>query len=185
MEGNACTGLSGCTCNAASLTDPVHVYSHAVGISVTGGQVYRGARIPDLRGTYFFADYGSNVIWSFRMVGGVVTDFTTRTTELDPAGALSIASISSFGEDANGEIYICDLNGGEVFRIIPGGTISGDMNLDGTVDFFDIDAFLLGLFSPGDYQTTYGVPPSVAGDVNCDTTFDFFDIDPWLTLLFG
>lgn len=183
MEGLNCTGLGGCTCNSPALTMPVHTYNHGLGISITGGYVYRGARIPDLRGTYFFADFGSSRIWSFKIVGGAVTAFETRTTELDPPGTLGIFNPSSFGEDANGEIYICDYNGGEVFRITNGGPITGDMNLDGTIDFFDIDALLLGIFDPAAYLVQYGISPVDPGDVNCDLSFDFFDIDPWLDLL--
>lgn len=118
MEGNACTGLSGCTCNAPSLTLPIHVYSHAgTNCSITGGYVYRGCSIPDLQGVYFFADFCANTIWSFRYTGGVVTEFTNRTAELVP-DAGTITSITSFGEDAYGELYILD-QGGEVFKILP------------------------------------------------------------------
>jgi len=84
--------------------------------AVTGGCVYKGAAIPSLHGTYFFADYCSNQIWSFRYNGTSVIDFQDRTSELDPIVG-SISSISGFGEDANGEIYVCDL-GGEIFKII-------------------------------------------------------------------
>jgi glucose/arabinose dehydrogenase len=125
MEGNACTGLSGCTCNSPTLTDPIHVYSHGGSpfrCSITGGEMYRGSAIPDLQGTYFFADYCSEQIWSFRVtVLGGITDFQDRTSELDPPGA-SIDFISSFGRDGMGEVYICDQGSssanGEIFKII-------------------------------------------------------------------
>lgn len=124
MEGTLCFSTSNCPpgvppCNDPSLQLPIHEYSHVGGnCSVTGGYVYRGCAIPDLKGTYFFADFCSNRIWSFRVVNGQVTEFKDRTSELKPVGA-SIASISSFGEDACGELYICDLNGGEIFKIVP------------------------------------------------------------------
>jgi len=66
MEGTQCTGLSGCTCNDSELVLPVHEYTHADGCSVTGGYVYRGAAIPSFRGTYFFSDYCTARIWTFR-----------------------------------------------------------------------------------------------------------------------
>ncbi len=116
MEGDNCTGLSGCTCSSSSLTDPIKTYSHSLGCSVTGGYVYRGADIPGLGGTYFYADYCSGRIWSFRYVGGAVTEFTTRTSELTPDVG-SIGLITSFGEDAAGEMYIVD-GGGEVFKLV-------------------------------------------------------------------
>lgn len=121
MEGNSCTGLSGCTCNATTLTNPIWVYSHSLGCSVTGGYVYRGCAIPSLRGHYFFADYCNATIWSFPIQSTPVPagSVTNRTAELAPGGGLSISSISSFGEDAAGELYICDMSGGEVFKIVP------------------------------------------------------------------
>lgn len=119
MEGNHCTGLSGCTCNDPALTDPIYEYSHDMGCSVTGGVVYRGSAIPGLSGTYFFSDFCTADIYSFRYDGSNITEFTDRTTQLDPSDS-NIDAVSSFGEDAAGEIYICDLNG-EVFKIVPRG----------------------------------------------------------------
>jgi hypothetical protein len=105
------------------------VYSHAGGnCSVTGGYVYRGCAIPDLQGTYFFADYCTAILWSGKFVNNVLTGITNRTAELDPPGTLSIATITSFGEDSKGELYICD-QGGEVFKIVPAaaGVAESDM----------------------------------------------------------
>ena len=116
MEGTRCTGLSGCTCNDTNLTLPIHEYSHGQGCSITGGYVYRGSGIPGLEGTYFFADYCSDTIWSFKYVGGTVTEFTDRTTELVPDVG-SITNITSFGEDGAGELYIVD-HGGEIFKVL-------------------------------------------------------------------
>ncbi|MEW6744847.1 MAG: PQQ-dependent sugar dehydrogenase [Planctomycetota bacterium] len=129
MEGNHCFSTSNCPggtppCNDPSFTDPIHEYSHSAGCSITGGYVYRGCTMPDLQGTYFFADYCSNKIWSFRYDGTTLTDFTDRTAELEPDGAPTINSISSFGEDALGELYIVD-QGGEVFKIVPRDLVPG------------------------------------------------------------
>jgi hypothetical protein len=101
--------------------DPIHEYSHVPapegGTVITGGYVYRGARRPDLQGHYFFADYASDQIWSFKVVGGVKTEFMNRTSDFTTdVGAIS--SISSFGEDAAGELYLID-RGGEVFTVVP------------------------------------------------------------------
>lgn len=139
MEGTRCTSLSGCVCNAPELTLPIHEYTHGGSpfrCSITGGYVYRGTAIPGLQGTYFLADFCSNQIWSLRYDGVSVTDFQERTSELTPdIGA--IGSVSSFGEDAAGELYIMDLNGGEVFQII-GDVI--DCNNNGVEDAQDISA---------------------------------------------
>jgi hypothetical protein len=75
--------------------------------------------MPDLRGTYFYGDYCSAFIRTFTVVGGVAQDQADRTAEVAPGGGLSIDSITSFGEDARGELYVVD-HGGEVFRIVPG-----------------------------------------------------------------
>jgi glucose/arabinose dehydrogenase len=117
MEGFLCSGLTGCTCNHPSLTLPIQNYGHGGGnCSITGGFVYRGDAIPDLGGTFFYADYCSNTIWSLRYDGVSVSEFTVRTGELDPPGALAINQVTSFGEDDNGELYLCDQNG-EIFRV--------------------------------------------------------------------
>ncbi len=122
FEGSHCPNPSCGTpdCNAVPGTVlPVLEYQHLGGAcSITGGYVYRGCRMPNLRGTYFYGDYCAAFIKSLRMVGGSVTALTDRTAELAPGGGLSINSITSFGEDARGEIYIVD-RGGEVFKILP------------------------------------------------------------------
>jgi len=126
MEGFTCTGLSGCTCNAPTLTLPIHDYAHTGGnCSVTGGGVYRGQAIPDLSGTYFFADYCSKKIWSLRYDGATVSAFTDRTAQLAPGLGQTIDAITSFGTDAKGELYICDQTGGEIYKIVPKNAFTG------------------------------------------------------------
>ena len=91
------------------LVFPAHVYprtgSHC---SVTGGFVYRGSRVPAARGRYFFGDFCSGVVWSFRIVDG-----RARQLRREP---FSVASLSSFGEDAAGELYLTSLQG-SVYRL--------------------------------------------------------------------
>ena len=118
MEGTTCTSLTGCECNAPFLTLPVRDYLHNGGnCSVTGGFVYNGCAIPDLVGTYLFGDYCSGRIWSFEIQGGVAVNFVNRTQELAPTVG-TINQITSFGQDALGEIYIID-QGGEIWKIVP------------------------------------------------------------------
>ncbi len=118
MEGKACTGLSGCTCNSPALTIPLHDYTHSGGnCSITGGYVYRGADIPELDGTYFYADFCTGRIWSFKRNGSDVTQLTERTAELRPQTGGTINNVTSFGEDDRGEIYIVDKDG-EIFKIV-------------------------------------------------------------------
>ncbi|MFQ5666965.1 MAG: PQQ-dependent sugar dehydrogenase [Candidatus Binatia bacterium] len=106
-------------CDQAGLKLPILEYSHSEGCSVTGGYVYRGCKMPDLQGTYFYADFCTGFIRTFVVLRGAATNLQDRTAQLTPAGGPTIGSISSFGEDARGEIYICDLDDGEVFKIVP------------------------------------------------------------------
>ncbi len=141
MEGTLCTGFTGCTCFDPSLTLPIYEYDHSVGLSITGGYVYRGCAIPDLRGTYFFADYQFGRLFSLKYNGMTVTDFTDRTIELDPPGADTIRFPASFGEDAYGEIFVVDFsstNTGEVFKIVPAVFGGPDCNSNGVRDECDI-----------------------------------------------
>ncbi len=52
---------------APELIDPVHEYSHADGISITGGVVYEGAAHPDLKGKYVYGDWGSGFVWALEV----------------------------------------------------------------------------------------------------------------------
>jgi len=108
----ACIDTTGC------MQFPAYTYDHAnSACAVTGGYIYRGAAIPSLVGTYFFADYCNAHISSGQFVGGVLTNVQDRTTELKPATG-PIGAVSSFGEDKDGELYICDLAGGAVYKIV-------------------------------------------------------------------
>ena len=103
----------------AGAIEPIYDYAHdggstEGGFAVAGGYVYRGP-IAGLHGHYFFADNVTERIWSFTYDGASVAGFTDWTTALAP-DAGTIDDISSFGEDAVGNLYIVDL-GGEVFRL--------------------------------------------------------------------
>ncbi len=123
-------------------SDPITEHTHGgtpFRCSVTGGYVYRGCAIPDLQGHYFYADYCSAQIWSFRFNGTTISDSTQRTADIG-AGTISV---SSFGEDYFGELYICSHANGQILKIIPQGVpsqcsissccvgIRGDVNGDG------------------------------------------------------
>jgi len=122
-------------CDPGGLTDPVTEYNHSAGCSITGGYVYRGCAIPDLQGTYFYADYCGATIWSFTYDNGSIVDSTDLTAELDPPGADAINLISSFGEDAFGEIYILDHLDGEIYKIIPSSPMPTGCGSVGCCDF--------------------------------------------------
>ena len=96
----------------AGLTDPIAEYSHAEGQSVTGGFVYRGSLYPALVGRYFFADYVTGKIWSIYQTGSNPTSWSARELELDAP-----FSISAFGEDEAGELYVVGYSDGTVRRL--------------------------------------------------------------------
>ena len=110
MEGLHCFKVT--PCDPGLFTLPVLEYSHADGCSVSGGFVYRGAAIPDLQGHYFYADYCSGWVRSFRLQDGQAVE-PHQWAALAPGG-----SVPSFGQDAAGEIYVLSA-GGRVFRIVP------------------------------------------------------------------
>src|SRR5687768_13387806 len=101
-------------------THPIFEYSRSDGVSVTGGFVYRGARLgPTVLGRYFFADYSGRV-WSLALTIDAsrearASDRREHTTEL--GGATALGSISSFGVDADGELYIVGHTNGRIVRI--------------------------------------------------------------------
>lgn len=131
FEGTRVTGLGGCTPLPSNTVAPIFEYGHAtvvgptnlLGCSITGGYVYRGNAIPWLRGSYFYSDYCVQSIYSWRACGTQVMDIHDWSGQVDPDGlgtGNEISNVTSFGEDASGELYICDRTGGQVFKILPG-----------------------------------------------------------------
>jgi glucose/arabinose dehydrogenase len=99
MEGRECRAEGGCDAFVA----PVSGFDHDKGCVVTGGYVYHGTGMPELEGIYLFADYCSGRVW------GLVRDTGATWTRLDPVE--TGLRISSFGEDATGELYVVDIQG--------------------------------------------------------------------------
>ena len=98
-------------------TPPIFEYNNEGTAGVIGGYVYRGAAIDELQGTYFFADLATDKVTSFRFTGGGgVTELTDRTAELISPTGIS-GSITSFGEDGFGNIYLVSFDGGKVGMI--------------------------------------------------------------------
>ena len=81
-----------------SMIDPVVEYGHREGLSVTGGNVYRGTEYPQLEGVYLYADYAFGTVWGLRRDGD---DIIGPVVVLKKPGSL----ISSFGEANDGTIY--------------------------------------------------------------------------------
>jgi glucose/arabinose dehydrogenase len=108
MEGSRCFAVADCSSDGFVL--PVTEYGHDAGCSVTGGYVYRGASIPDLRGWYLFSDYCSGTLFGVRSdADGVIRPLTLLDTGV---------SVSTFGEGPDGELYLAALGGGGIYRIV-------------------------------------------------------------------
>jgi glucose/arabinose dehydrogenase len=114
-EGFACFP-PGDDCDRAGITPPIMAYDHDTGCSITGGFVYRGKAIPALHGHYFFADFCTGLLRSLRWENGRVTALWNWKPALDPDSKL--ATISSFGEDADGELYLVSLDG-VIWKLVP------------------------------------------------------------------
>lgn len=103
------------------LIDPIFEYRQGGPLnarSVTGGYVYRGSKIPGLRGWYVFGDYVSGQIWGLQQEGGELVGQVDLTPMLaGEAGKGAVPGLASFAEDASGELYVMSLSEGTVFRI--------------------------------------------------------------------
>jgi glucose/arabinose dehydrogenase len=110
MEGAHCFNPSS-GCNQSGLILPIAEYSHSEGEAVIGGFVYRGTAIPALQGAYVFADFSFGTIWMLRETS---SGTWTRTQLLD-----TNRTISAFGQDQAGEIYVLDYASGTVLRLSP------------------------------------------------------------------
>ena len=90
---------------------PIFEYANPdQGCSVTGGFVYRGARIPDLQGAYVFADYCQGDLRALRQENGQVV--------VERALDVNAANVAAFGQDQDGELYVLSQGDG-VLRIDP------------------------------------------------------------------
>jgi glucose/arabinose dehydrogenase len=105
------------------LTEPIHDYPRSVGMSITGGYVYRGAALdPMFNGRYFFADYVAGRVFSI----GLALDERQEARAVDLleltdllGGTNELGLVSSFGVDAEAELYIVSYSRGRILKIVP------------------------------------------------------------------
>jgi glucose/arabinose dehydrogenase/mono/diheme cytochrome c family protein len=100
---------------------PVAEHPHAEARAMTGGLVYTGSALPDLRGAYLYADYSTGRIWGIRHDGSQVTWH-------EPIADTSL-QITAFGTDSQGEILICDHQPGDqggLYRLVPRPPVAKD-----------------------------------------------------------
>ncbi len=109
-EGNHEYNTNGCNPDTSVYTFPVAEYYQDNGrCAVTGGFVYRGSWHPAMNGSYFYGDYCSGDIWSLQKTGSGIFE---KTHHLNTSYL-----ISTFGEDAYGEIYLADRGSGHIYRL--------------------------------------------------------------------
>ncbi len=110
LEGSHCFETK--DCDRSGTTPPVAEYSHQEGgCTVVGGYVYRGTTYPDLTGAYLFGDYCSGNLWLLSAADAV----TDGEASAELVGELP-GSVSAFGQDEDGELYLVDL-GGQILRV--------------------------------------------------------------------
>jgi glucose/arabinose dehydrogenase len=96
--------------NPGNLQNPIFEYDHKTGCSITGGFVYRGQILPEWQGVYVFGDYCQGTIF------GLIR--TPSEIEVKQVGKIN-GTISSFGVDGNGELYLMDHKNGGIYRLEP------------------------------------------------------------------
>jgi glucose/arabinose dehydrogenase len=105
------------------LIEPIHDYGRTVGASITGGLIYRGARLdPSFNGRYFYGDFVSGRVFSIGLHLDPVTGEATADDEREHTEALGrgvLGSVSSFAQDHDGELLLLNYDGGLVVRIVP------------------------------------------------------------------
>jgi hypothetical protein len=111
VEGTTCFAEN--PCDPSQFVVPVIEYSHDEGCAITGGHVYRGKAIPEIRGHYFYGDWCTGFIRSFRIADGEAVDRRDWTEQLG-----AVAGINAFGIDAEGELYLVS-HDGLVRKLVP------------------------------------------------------------------
>jgi glucose/arabinose dehydrogenase len=107
--------------SAARIQPPIVEYPHAPtrdrrdsGLSITGGYVYRGKKLPALAGVYVYGDFDSGRIWGLRFENGKLT----ANDELIDLRRNPKLNIASFGEDSHSELYILAFDG-RIHELVP------------------------------------------------------------------
>jgi glucose/arabinose dehydrogenase len=112
MEGDLCFRTDPCDQTGLTLPVAVNYRENAECASITGGYVYRGSEFPELQGAYVYSDYCTGELWAFDAAVALASG-TADVVSLGSAGA----SVASFGEGRNGDLYVMNLNG-EIYKLI-------------------------------------------------------------------
>jgi uncharacterized protein (TIGR03437 family) len=162
MEGAHCYLQAGCS--TQGLTLPVTEYTHADGCAIVGGFIYRGRVSPGLRGIYLYGDWCSGRIWGLERQG---TQWSSRLL------LSSGFSITTFGVDEAGEIYVANVLDGTIHhiegslapRLSPAGVVNPASFVQGMVAGSFAAAFAAGVLDdPGIvWADQIPLPPSLRG----------------------
>jgi glucose/arabinose dehydrogenase len=130
LEGSRCYPSGGTCSTSGTVLPQVEYLSGAGSTSVTGGMVYRGSKVPSLRGTYFYADFVNGWVRSLQYTGTVNRHYIWNQ--------FPTSLVSSFGVDGHGEMYVVSL-AGSVWRIVgPPNEEIFFYRSDGAFRFYDI-----------------------------------------------
>ncbi len=113
MEGLVCRPGGGSTCDKKGLIDPIWVYKNpSLGTSVTGGYVYRGKKIPYLKGKYVYADYTYGKLWALDSAPDVTNELLIDRSDDTPI------KVASFAEDFDKELLILSHENGRILKLV-------------------------------------------------------------------
>ena len=170
LDGNG----TGDFADANGLSDPIFELDHGTSISITGGFVYRGARIPSLTGLYIFADALRPGLWVGDPSIGPVANQSgpVESLQIDPQGVPLPLGVISIGEDADGELYLLTIDG-RVLRVDPAPCGPADLAAPfGVLNFFDVAEFI----------TAFNLRQPVADLSEPTGVFNFFDVAAFIAL---
>ncbi|MBK8956241.1 MAG: PQQ-dependent sugar dehydrogenase [Saprospiraceae bacterium] len=125
-EGNSNFNTTGCE-PKANYTFPIYEYfsdQSINGCSVTGGYVYRGSKYPGLFGKYIYGDYCTGKIWALEQMQG---NAPVNTQVYDHSNN----SITTFGEDADGNLYFADASSSAIYQITDTCNLQLQLNIEG------------------------------------------------------
>ena len=105
---------------AGTFTPPVAEYDHTRGCAIVGGAVYRGSKLPQLKGRFLFADFCRGDIWSLRMVDSAEANASAQQTNERWQSELVLSAslpVSSIGEDEDGNLFVTGYANGTVYLL--------------------------------------------------------------------
>lgn len=165
-------------CDATGLIDPVAEYTHADGLSVVGGYVYRGSQFPELQGKYLFGEWSRSFgpegrIFYIDPVPGL-TPYQVQEVQIGAGSAAMGTYVKGIGEDDDGELYVItgtELSpygtSGAVYRVIaPKEFLRGDSNSDDQVTLADVVKDIEYMFTNGSVECLDAVDANDDGVVN-------------------